>query len=131
MRCHDAKGYSAIAEWGRNYDKEFAKALGFTHEKTPCSAFQHLIDNVKEQMVVFSDTGFEKIDWHPTNLRICKLTFRRATEEQSGEWNVRMLIETVLSMLTYVCDFKHSRHKSWEYFETKLGFTIVFPTQRS
>jgi len=38
MRCHDAKGYSAIAEWGRNYDKEFAKALGFTHEKTPCSA---------------------------------------------------------------------------------------------
>jgi hypothetical protein len=94
-------------------------------------AFQHIVDDVKDQMIVFSDTGFEKKDWHPTNLRICKLTFRRATEEQSGEWNVRMLIETVLSMLTYVCDFKHSRHKVWEYFETKLGFTIVFPTQRS
>ena len=76
-------------------------------------------------MIVFSDTGFEKKDWYPTNLRICQLTFRRATEEQSGEWNVRMLIETVLSMLTYVCDFKHSRHKAWEYFETKLGFTMA------
>jgi len=33
-----AKGYNAIAEWGRNYGKEIAKALGFTHEKTPCAA---------------------------------------------------------------------------------------------
>jgi len=33
-----AKGYCAIAEWGRNYGKEISKALGFTHEKTPCSA---------------------------------------------------------------------------------------------
>jgi len=79
------------------------------------SAFQHIVDDVKDQMIVFSDTGFEKIDWHPINLRICK----------RGEWNVRMLVETVLSMLTYVCDFKHSRHKAWEYFETKLGFTMA------
>lgn len=33
-----AKGYSAIAEWGRNYGKEISKVLGFTREKTPCSA---------------------------------------------------------------------------------------------
>jgi hypothetical protein len=79
------------------------------------SAFQHIVDNVSDKMVVFSDTGFEKADWHPTNLRICK----------RGEWNVRMLVETVFSMLTYVCDFKHSRHKSWDYFETKVGFTMA------
>ena len=78
-------------------------------------AFQHLVDNVKEQMVVFSDTGFEKKGWHPSNLCIC----------QRGEWNVRMVVETVLSMLTYVCNFKHSRHKAWDYFKTKLGFTMA------
>lgn len=78
-------------------------------------AFQHLVDDVKEQMVVFSDTGFEKKDWNPANLCIC----------ERGEWNVRMFVETVLSMLTYICDFKHSRHKAWLFFETKLGFTMA------
>ena len=34
------------------------------------SAFQHIVDDVKDQMIVFSDTGFEKIDWHPTNLYV-------------------------------------------------------------
>jgi len=79
------------------------------------SAFQQLVDEVADQMVVFSDTGFEKKDWLPPNLRLCK----------RGEWNVRMVVETVLSMLTYVCDFKRSRHKVWDYFETKVGFTMA------
>lgn len=79
------------------------------------SSFQHLVDDLADFMVVFADTGFAKKDWHPTNLRICK----------RGEWNVRMLVETILSMLTYICDFKHARHKAWEYFETKLGFTMA------
>ena len=79
------------------------------------SAFQPLVDDVADQMVVFSDMGFEKNDWQPPNLRLC----------QRGEWNVRMVVETVLSMLTYICDFKHSRHKVWDYFETKVGFTLA------
>jgi hypothetical protein len=79
------------------------------------SAFQRLVDEVADHMIVFSDTAFAKVDWHPTNLRLC----------QRGEWNVRMVIETILSMLTYICDFKHTRHKVWEYFETKIGFTMA------
>ena len=79
------------------------------------SAFQQLVDDVADDMVVFSDLGFEKKDWQPTNLRPCK----------RGQWNVRMLVETVLSMLTYICDFKRSRHKVWSYFQTKLGFTMA------
>lgn len=55
------------------------------------SAFQHLVDDLADDMVIFADTGFEKKDWHPTNLRLCK----------RGEWNVRMVVETVLSMVTY------------------------------
>ena len=79
------------------------------------SAFQGLVDDLADEMVIFSDMGFEKQDWHPTNLRLCK----------RGEWNVRMVVETVLSMLTYICDFKHSRHKVWDYFKTKVGFTMA------
>lgn len=79
------------------------------------SAFQHLVDKFKNDTVIFSDAGFAKVDWHPTNLRLC----------QRGEWNVRMVVETVLSMLTYVCHFKHMAHKVWTYFETHVGFTLA------
>jgi len=35
--------YSAIADWGHNYDRKFIRALGFTHERTPCIATFHII----------------------------------------------------------------------------------------
>lgn len=79
------------------------------------SAFQRLVDKFRDEMVLFSDTGFEKVDWHPTNLRTC----------QRGVWNVRMIVETVLSMLTYVCNFKHMAHKAWRYFEAHVGWTLA------
>ena len=79
------------------------------------SAFQHLVENFEDSMIIFSDTAFAKKDWHPDNLRIC----------QPGEWNVRMLVETVLSMLTYICDFKRTAHKNWTYFHSRLGFTMA------
>jgi hypothetical protein len=79
------------------------------------AAFQQLVDEVADEMVVFADMSFEKKDWQPTNLRLCK----------RGEWNVPIVVETVLSMLTYICNFKHSHHKVWAYFETKLGFTMA------
>ncbi len=79
------------------------------------TAFQHLVDKFKDDSVIFSDSGFAKQEWHPTNLRLC----------QRGEWNVRMVIETVLSMLTSICHFKHMAHKVWLYFETHVGFTLA------
>lgn len=79
------------------------------------SAFQALVDGVADQMVVFSDVHFEKKNWHPTNLRLCK----------RGEWNSRMLIETVLSMLTRVCHLKKVNHRIWAYFEARLAYTVA------
>lgn len=79
------------------------------------SAFQDLVDRFAQEMVLFADMGWEKQDWHPTNLRLC----------QRGEWNVRMVVETVLSMLTYVCHFKHMAHKSWDYFRSRVGYAMA------
>jgi hypothetical protein len=36
------------------------------------SAFQHLVDGVAEEMVVFADVHFDKKDWQPPNLRLCR-----------------------------------------------------------
>ena len=69
----------------------------------------------KEEMVVFADEGFAKVDWHPINLRLC----------QRGQWNDRMVVETVLSMLTLVCHFKSVVHRRWQYFQTRVGFTMA------
>jgi hypothetical protein len=79
------------------------------------SAFQHLVESVVDDMVVFADDGFGKKDWHPANLRLC----------HRGEWNVRMLVETVLSMLTVVCHFKKVMHRVWEYFKSRVGYTMA------
>jgi hypothetical protein len=36
-----------------------------------------------------------------------------------------MLVETMLSMLTVVCHFKQLTHRVWDYFETRLAFTMA------
>jgi hypothetical protein len=79
------------------------------------AAFQDLVDRVSDRMIVFSDEAMEKKEWHPPNLKICK----------RGEWNTRMLVETVLSMLTTVCHFKKIAHRVWAYFESRLAYTMA------
>ena len=37
------RSYAAIAHWGRTYHKDLAKALGFTHTKTPCASTLHYV----------------------------------------------------------------------------------------
>jgi len=79
------------------------------------SAFQEIAERNAARMVLFSDEGFVKQDWHPDNVRIC----------QRGEWNTRMIIETVLSMLTLVCHFKKVMHRGWAYFKSRLAYTMA------
>lgn len=79
------------------------------------SVFQTIVEQFEDEMVIFADMGWDKIDWHPANLRLCK----------RGEWNVRMLVETVLSMLTRICHCKHMDHKRWTYFASHLAYTMA------
>jgi hypothetical protein len=76
---------------------------------------QWLIRQYEERMIILGDTGFPAAEGDPANLKVC----------QRGEWQDRMLVETVLSMLTLVCHFKKVMHRGWEYFHARLAFTTA------
>ena len=81
----------------------------------PTLPFQWLIRQFEHHMIVLSDTAFHAAEGDPTNLKLC----------QRGEWEDRMLVETVLSMLTLVCHFKKVMHRGWAYFQARLAFTMA------
>ena len=79
------------------------------------NTFQWLIRQCRGRMIVLSDTGFHAAEGDPANLKLC----------QRGEWQDRMLVETVLSMLTLVCHLKKVMHRGWAYFQARLAFTMA------
>src|SRR6266446_1407999 len=79
------------------------------------NTFQGLMRQFEERMIVLSDTGFHAAEGDPTNLKLCP----------RGEWQDRMLVETVLSMLTLVCPLKQVMHRGWAYFQARLAFTMA------
>jgi hypothetical protein len=82
---------------------------------TADNTFQWLIQQVDGRMIVLSDTGFHAAEGDPSNLKLC----------QRGEWEDRMLVETVLSMLTLVCHLKKVMHRGWASFQARLAFTMA------
>jgi len=79
------------------------------------STFQPLVTRFQEQMIVLTDTTFHAQQGDPPNMKVCP----------RGTWNVRMVVETVLSMLTSVCHFKHMAHRVWAYFRARLAFAMA------
>jgi hypothetical protein len=77
--------------------------------------FHPLLKTFEGQMIICADTGFHRKEGDPENVKIC----------QRGTWNVRMLVESVFSLLTRVCHSKHMLHRVWEYFEMRLGFLMA------
>jgi hypothetical protein len=78
--------------------------------------FQWLIRQCEARMIVLSDTAFHAAEGDPANLKLYP----------RGEWEDRMLVETVLSMLTVVCHFKKVMHRVWEYFYARLSFNLLY-----
>ena len=77
--------------------------------------FQRPIRQVEEQRILLSDTAFHAAEGDPTNLKLC----------QRGEWQDRMLVETVLAMLTIVMHLKQVMHRVWASFHARLAFTMA------
>lgn len=67
------------------------------------------------QMSVLTDTGCHAQTGDPANMQVCP----------RGTWNTRMLVETVLSMLTTVFHSKQVGHRVWASFRARLAWTMA------
>jgi hypothetical protein len=77
--------------------------------------FQSLMAQFNGQMIVLTDTGFHAKTGAPVHMKVCP----------RGTWNTRMLVETVLSMLTTVLHSKNMGHRVWAYFRARVVWTMA------
>jgi hypothetical protein len=98
-----------LHQWGVGVGWACATAQGAEN------TFQWLGRQVEGQMIVLSDTGLHAAGGAPANLKLC----------ERGAWEDRLLVETVLSLLTLVCPFKKVMHRVWAYFHARLAFTMA------
>ena len=66
-------------------------------------------------MIVLSNTGFHAAAGDPRTLQLCPW----------GRWQGRMLVETVLAMLTLVCHCKKVMPRGGAYFQARLACTMA------
>ena len=76
--------------------------------------FHPLIAQCDQQMISLTDTGFHAKSGAPANMKGCP----------RGTWNTRMLVETVLSMLTTVCHCQQMHHRMWAYFRAHVAWLM-------
>jgi hypothetical protein len=79
------------------------------------NTLQWLMRQVDGRMLVLSDTACHAAEGAPANLKRCR----------RGAWEDRMLVETVLSMLTRVTHVKQGRHRGWASCQARLAFTMA------
>ena len=77
--------------------------------------FHPLVEMVKSRMVVLADQSFHAAAGDPPNLKLC----------QRAQWNDRMLVETVLSIMTVVSRLKQVRHHCWDYLIARLACLVT------
>src|SRR5215468_10346038 len=73
--------------------------------------FNPLIAAFKGQTITLTDLGFRDKNGLPATLKLC----------QKGTWNDRMVVETVLSMVTVICQLKKIYHRGRNYIFMRLG----------
>ena len=66
-------------------------------------------------MIILADAGFHRAKGDPANVKICR----------RGQWNARIIVETVFSMMSVVWHTKKMRHRVWDGFEAHLAYTVA------
>jgi hypothetical protein len=79
------------------------------------NAFRDLVADFQEEMVVFTDMAFHSWQGDPPNQKACK----------RGTWSGRMVVETVLSLLTTVCRLKKLSQRTWDNLRARLAYTMA------
>ncbi|OGY54196.1 MAG: hypothetical protein A2912_00415 [Candidatus Buchananbacteria bacterium RIFCSPLOWO2_01_FULL_40_23b] len=62
-----------------------------------------------------TDHGFKDKEGIPASFKICK----------KGSWNERMLIETLFSLWTRICNMKKSFHRTVKGFRAKISYLVT------
>jgi len=66
------------------------------------------------ESISLTDRGFKKKEATPRTFKICP----------KGRWNERMVIETLFSLWTRICNAKKSFHRSTEGFKAKMAYLV-------
>src|SRR5947208_404506 len=89
---------------------------GRVHGKVPCCQLWALLfKRINSLFILRFHTDFHAAEGDPANRKLC----------QRGEWNDRILVETVRSMLTLVLHFKKVMHRVWASFQARLACTMA------
>jgi hypothetical protein len=79
------------------------------------TAFGALVADFRDEMVSFTDMAFHAQRGDPPNQKACK----------RGTWSGRMVVETVLSLLTRVVGLKRVSHRTWNGLAARLAYTMA------
>jgi hypothetical protein len=77
--------------------------------------FNDEIEKLNGQTISLSDLGFRCAEGIPENLKLC----------EKNTWNERMIVETVFSLLTVVCDMKKIFHRLADYIEARFAYAAA------
>jgi hypothetical protein len=77
--------------------------------------FNNEIEKLNGLTISLSDLGFRCAEGVPENLKLC----------EKNTWNERMIVETVFSLLTVICDMKKIFHRLADYIEARFAYTAA------
>ncbi len=81
----------------------------------PDTAFWELSADVTDEMVILADQSFHSREGDPPNQQAYK----------RGTWNVRIVVETIVSLLTGVCRLKKASQRTSARLRTRLAYTMA------